>query len=116
MKNTLTILLVLLIVVTNIGCRKKCMGENPVARLLNNSSEAVDVSYRKPDGTYEKIQKLESGESTDYISFLSGNVTLLFHLNKKNYVKNVAMSQCFEYEVKFNENKIITATSIDRNK
>ena len=92
-----------------------CDGENPRARIINNGTNEVSVQIKTSEGNTVNINNVGAGITSDYKSYSAGKITFTISVSKVDYVKDVDMSSCYEYDIKIDSNNIITTTSSDRN-
>jgi hypothetical protein len=96
---------------------KKCKGEDPRARIINNSSQKVSVQIQTSGGNTVNMNNVLSGSTSDYSSYAPGDVVFTVSVgNKTNVVSSVKMDQCFDYDIAIDENGAVTSTPTDRNK
>lgn len=116
MKNVILILLVAAI--GFVGC-KKCKGEDPRARVVNNGSQSVSVHIQTSGGNTVNINNIDAGMSSEYQSFAPGAVDYTITVgngnNSNDYQTSVTMEECFEYDIQIDENNQITSVPTDRN-
>jgi hypothetical protein len=108
-------ILVGLIAVQMSSC-KKCKGEDPSARIINNGTNKASVQIKTTDGNTVNINNVDPGTSSAYASYAAGNITFTITVINNNFVKTVPMSKCFYYDIAIDANNNITSTAIDRNK
>jgi hypothetical protein len=94
---------------------KKCDGEDPAARIVNEGSEKASVQIKTSGGNTENINNIQPGTSSEYVSYAPGEVVFTATVDSVLFVDTVFMSECFDYDIIINENNTITATAIDRN-
>jgi hypothetical protein len=107
--------IILLLSVSALTSCKKCKGENPRARIVNNGNVVANVQIKTTGGNTENINNIEPGAESDYRSYASGDVTFTITIGKDNVVKTVPMAQCFEYDIAIDKNNNVTSTPRDRN-
>ena len=95
---------------------KKCKGEDPSARIINNGTSVVSVQIKTSGGNTVNINGVDPGTSSSYASYAAGQITFTIAVDKIDYVKTVQMGQCFNYDIAIDANNNITSTAIDRNK
>lgn len=108
------VLVIMALSLTISGC-KKCKNEDPRARIINNGTKAVSVQIKTSGGNTENINNINPGSSSEYRSFAEGLTTFTISVDKINYVKDVVMDECFEYDIAIDANNNITSTPMDRN-
>lgn len=94
---------------------KECDGENPRARVINNGTKEVSVQIKTSEGNTENLNNVVAGKTSDYRSYSAGKITFTISVDKVDYVQEVSMSSCYEYDIKIDSNNNITTTSTDRN-
>ena len=95
---------------------KKCKGEDPSARVINNGATKASVQIKTSEGSTVNINNIDPGNSSAYASYSAGEITFTITVNNSNYVKTVTVTQCFDYDIAIDANNSITTTAIDRNK
>jgi hypothetical protein len=113
-KFLLMIVLVGLFAITMNSC-KKCKGEDPRARIINNGTNKASVQIKTSGGNTVNINDVDPGTSSGYSSYAAGQVTFTIKVNSIDYVKTVDMSKCYDYDIAIDGNNNITSTPIDRN-
>ncbi len=113
-KFLVTLLIAGLFLITMNGC-KKCKGENPKARIINNGTQKASVQIKTSNGNTENINNVDPGTSSAYSSYAAGLITFTIDVNSKPYVKIVELSTCYNYDIAIDANNNITATAINRN-
>lgn len=104
-----------LFTMTITSCKKKCNGEDPRARIINNGTQKAGVQIKTSGGNTVNINDVQAGTSSGYSSYAAGQVTFTLKVNNIDYVKTVAMSQCYDYDIAIDVNGNITSTAISRN-
>ena len=94
---------------------KNCDGEKPRARIINNGKDEVSVQIKTSGGNTENLNNVPTGSTSAYRSYAAGKITFTISVDKTDYVKDVDMSTCFEYDIKIDSNNNITTSSTDRN-
>lgn len=94
---------------------KKCSGEDPRARIVNNGTSVADVQIKTSGGNTVNINGVAAGTKSEFSTFAAGATTFTVNVNKQNYVKAVDMAQCFEYDITIDANNVITSIPTDRN-
>lgn len=111
-------LLMAITVVAFTGC-KKCDGEDPRARVVNNGTESVSVHIETSGGNTININNIDAGMSSDYNTFAPGSVEFTITVgnggNSQDYVKAVVMETCFEYDIQIDADNNVTSVPTDRN-
>jgi hypothetical protein len=113
-KFFLMVLIAGLFSITLSGC-KKCKGEDPTARIINNGTQKASVQIKTSGGSTVNINNVDPGTSSPYSSYAAGQVTFTIKVNTVDYVKTVDLSNCYEYDIAIDANNNITSTPIDRN-
>ena len=113
-KLLLIVLIAGLFTITINGC-KKCNGEDPSARIINNGSQIAGVQIKTSGGNTVNINNVAPGTSSPYSSYAAGQVTFTIKVNNIDYVKTVDLSTCYQYDIAIDANNNITSTPIDRN-
>lgn len=100
------------------GC-KKCKGEDPRARVVNNGTESVSVHIETSGGNTININNINAGQSSDFESYAGGTVEFTITVGNggtsQDYVSTVTMEECFEYDIVLDENNTISSVPTDRN-
>lgn len=107
-------MLLLLFIVTFSSCNK-CDGENPRARIINKSSKVASVQIKTSGGNTENLNNVPAGSTSDFKSYAEGKVTFTVTVDKVEYIEDVPMSECYEYDIAIDANNNITTTAKDRN-
>lgn len=105
----------LLFVAVALSSCDKCDGENPRARIINNGTKEASVQIKTSGGNTENLNNVPAGMSSDFRNYSAGLITFTVSVNKVDYVEEVRMSECHEYNIAINPDNTITTTSIDRN-
>ena len=113
-KFFLMVLIAGLFVITVNGC-KKCKGEDPSARIINNGTQVASVQIKTSGGNTVNINTVAPGTSSPYSSYAAGQVTFTIKMNNVDYVKTVDLSTCYKYDIAIDASNNITSTPIDRN-
>jgi hypothetical protein len=118
MKTTRFLLITILVglIAVQMSSCKKCKGEDPSARIINNGTTKASVQIKTTDGNTVNINNVDPGTSSAYASYAAGDITFTIVVNNINYVKIVTVTQCFDYDIAIDANNNITTTAIDRNK
>ncbi|PKV75139.1 hypothetical protein BD749_0077 [Pontibacter ramchanderi] len=107
-------MLLLLFVVTMSSC-DKCDGEKPRARIINNGTDVASVQIKTSGGNTENLNNVPKGAASDFRSYNAGSVTFTVTVDKVEYVENVPMNECYEYDIAIDANNNITTVARDRN-
>src|SRR3954465_15528669 len=87
------------LIVLGVSC-KKCKGEDPRARIINNGSQKVNVQIKTSGGNTVNLNNVLSGSTSEYASYAAGDVEFTVSIgNKTNVVSDVHMDQCFNYDI-----------------
>ena len=117
MKNVGIGLLLLAFAISS--CSKKCSNEQPRARVLNNGTSTVSVGIKTSNGSTVNINNVAVQTSTPYVSYAAGNITFTISVTvngtKTDYVKDVAVGNCYDYDIAIDANNVITVKTTDRN-
>jgi hypothetical protein len=114
LKTAGVVLIAFLFIISLSSC-KKCKGEAPRARIINNGTKVASVQIKTSDGNTENINNVDPGKSSDYRSYAPGEITFTITVDKATTVKAVQMTQCFEYNIAIDANNTITTSPTDRN-
>lgn len=117
MKNAKFFVMVLvagLFTLTMNSC-KKCKGEAPRARIINNGTQKASVQIQTSGGNTVNINNIEVGSTSDYSSYAAGQVTFTVKISNVDYVKIVDMSTCYDYDIAIDASNNITSVPTDRN-
>ena len=114
-KFGLVIILSLFMIVTMNSC-KKCKGEDPSARIINNGTNKASVQIKTSGGNTVNINNVDPDTASPYSSYAAGQITFTITVNSINYEKTVDLSQCYNYDIAIDKSNNITSTAIDRNK
>ena len=110
------ILLVGLSLVFGFQSCKKCKGEEPIARIINNGTESVSVHVETSGGNTININNILPGETSENKSFAAGNVDYTISIGNLTDVNlAVAMEECWEYEILIDANNQVSSVPTDRN-
>jgi hypothetical protein len=104
-----------LFLVLSISSCKKCKGEDPRARIINNGTKKASVQIKTSGGNTVNINNIEPGTSSEYSSYAPGQVTFVVTVANTNFEKTYEMKQCFDYDIAIDANNNITSTPTDRN-
>ncbi|MFM2385661.1 MAG: hypothetical protein RL660_418 [Bacteroidota bacterium] len=100
----------------SINSCKKCNGEDPRARIINNGTQKASVQIKTSGGSTVNINNVDPNTASNYSSFAAGDVTFTIKVNSIDYTKTVTMATCFDYDIAIDGNNVITSNAIDRNK
>lgn len=115
LKSLIAVFLIGIFAVSLSSCGKECDGEQPRARILNNGTVVANVQIKTSGGNTENINNIMPGTASDYRNFAPGNTVFTITVDKKDFVKEVVMTECFEYDIAIDANNNVTSTPIDRN-
>lgn len=115
MKKLLLLIAVVTIAMVSFNSCKKCKGEDPRARIVNNGTKTADVQIKTSGGNTVNINGVGAGTTSEYKSYEAGDVTFTISVDKNNYVKVVSMSECFEYDISIDASNNVVSTPHDRN-
>jgi hypothetical protein len=111
------LLIILTVAFTAYSCKKKCVGQLPSIRGINEfKSEAVFYYKNSSTTSFTKVESLLPGAISQNISIPSGKTVFLFHSNKKNYVKTIDLLECHEYDIILTKDSIVTFKPLDYNR
>jgi hypothetical protein len=113
-KLLMSLVLAGLIIVSFNSC-KKCKGEAPRARIINNGTVEADVQIKTSDGNTVNINNVQPGTASEFKSYAAGEVTFTIVVDKSTAEKTLPMSECFEYDIAIDANNNITSVPRDRN-
>lgn len=94
---------------------KKCKGEDPSARIINNGTKKASVQIKTSGGNTININNVDPGISSSYASYAAGTTTFTITVSAVNYSRTVDMSQCYNYDIAIDGNNNISVNPIDRN-
>lgn len=95
---------------------KKCKGEDPISRIVNNGTESVSVQIQTSGGNTVNINNILSGQTSEDKSFAPGSVQFTISIgNLGDEVLNVVMEECWEYEIVIDQNNAVSSVPTDRN-
>ena len=97
------------------NCGKKCKGQDPQARIINNGTKNVSVQIKTSNGNTVNINNVAPGTSSPYVGYAAGSITFTISVNSVPYVQVVQMSQCYDYDIAIDSNNVITTKATDRN-
>jgi hypothetical protein len=104
-----------LFAITMNSCKKKCSGEDPGARIINNGTDKASVQIKTSGGNTVNINNVDPGTTSAYASYAAGQVTFTITVQNSNYVKTVSLLQCYNYDIAIDAGNNITATAISLN-
>src|ERR1041384_7081160 len=103
-RKILTLVFAAIIAVNFYSC-KKCKGEKPRARIVNNGTAKSTVQVKTSGGNTSNINNVDPGQTSDYASYDAGNVEFTITVgNKSTVVYNAEMKECFEYDIEIDAN------------
>ncbi len=102
-----------IIIVCLCSCNR-CKDEDPRARVTNHSTAKISVQIKTTGGNTVNINNVDPGTSSPYTSYAAGNVTFTIKLNGADYVENVLMLTCYDYDIVIDNNRNITTSSVER--
>ncbi|MDQ3192238.1 MAG: hypothetical protein M3Q58_11660 [Bacteroidota bacterium] len=94
---------------------KKCKREDPRARVINDGTKVASVQIKTSGGNTENINNVNPGTSSDFRSYAPGIVTYTVSIEQSTFVYELAMNECFEYDIIIDENNTIISKPTDRN-
>lgn len=119
MKNIGIKLLAFVFTLVIISCSKKCDNEQPRARVLNNGTSSVSVGIKTSNGNTVNINNVDPQTGTPNVSYAAGNIvftiTVTVNGKKSDFVKEVAVGNCYDYEISIDSNNVISVKATDRN-
>jgi len=117
MRSIKFVIIILLTSVLGVGLNscKKCNGEDPTARIINDGLNKASVQIKTSGGNTVNINNVDPGTASPYASYAAGIVTFTITVNDNDYEETVEMSECFKYDISINSQNTITTTPIDRN-
>ncbi len=114
--KTLKIVIIAFVISLTFSACKKCRKEDPRGRILNNGTKSVSVQIKTSGGNTENINNIAPRTISAHRFYAPGDVTFTITVdNKDNFVKNVHMAPCFEYDIAIDENNNIVSIPTDRN-
>ncbi len=109
-------LIVLISIVTlSISSCKKCNGEDPSARIINNGTKKASVQIKTSGGNTININNVDPSTSSPYVRYAVGTTTFTITVSNVNYSRIVEMSQCYDYDISIDASNYIFVNPIDRN-
>lgn len=113
------ILIGLALITLGLSSCKKCNGEDPRARIINNGTESVSVHIETSGGNTININNIDAGQSSDFETYAPGDVDFTISVgtgnNTTDYEISVSMEECFEYDIIVDENNNLSSVPTDRN-
>jgi len=97
------------------GCKKKCKGEDPRARVTNNGTQRASVQVKTSGGNTINLNNVDPGATTEYASYAPGNTTFTIVVNNLSYVKVINVGSCTDYDIAIDAVNNITVSGTDRN-
>jgi hypothetical protein len=118
MKKIKLIAFVLLaaLVSLSLGSCKKCKGEKPRARIINDGTAKSSVQIKTSGGNTININNVDPGTTSEFAEYDKGNVEFTVTTGKNVTVYSVDMLECFEYNIRIDGNNNVTSEPTDRNK
>lgn len=113
LKLGLVVILSVFMVVIMDSC-KKCKGEDPSARIINNGTSEASVQIKTSGGHTVNINNVDPGTASPYSSYAPGEITFTITVDSIEYVKTVDMQQCYYYDIAIDNANNITSKSISR--
>jgi hypothetical protein len=115
MKKSILLLFVIGVLLSLSSC-KKCKGEDPISRIVNNGTETISVQIQTSGGNTVNINNIHSGQTSEDKSFAPGQVDFTISIGNTGDVnKSVVMEECWEYEIVVDANNNVTSVPTDRN-
>lgn len=112
----LAFLSLLVVALAALSSCKKCKGEDPISRIVNNGTESVSVQIQTTGGNTVNINNILPGEVSEDKSFAAGLVTFTISIGNNSPVElSVAMEECWEYEILIDANNQVSSVPTDRN-
>lgn len=97
----------------------KCKNEDPRARVVNEGSQEISVQIMTSGGNTENINNIAPGETSEFSYYAPGEVQFTIVVGEGNnsteYVEQVLMEECYEYDIVLDANNNITSVPTDRN-
>ncbi len=83
------------------SCNQSCENEDPRARIVNNGTDKASVQIKTSGGNTENINNIETGQSSDWSSFASGNTEFTVSVQgmPDDTLIIIDMVDCWEYEI-----------------
>jgi hypothetical protein len=115
MKKVALVLSIIVLAFASQSC-KKCKGEDPISRIVNNGTESVSVQIQTSGGNTVNINNILSGETSENKSFAAGAVDYTISIGNSSDVNlSVLMEECWEYEIVVDANNNVSSVPTDRN-
>ena len=119
MKNLGIGFMALVFAVAISSCSKKCNNEQPRARVLNNGTSSVSVGIKTSNGNTVNINNVAPQSASPYASYAAGTITFTISITvngtKTDYIKDVTVGNCYDYDIAIDASNVITVKAIDRN-
>ena len=110
------LILVSIVLLFSLGSCKKCKGEDPQSRIINNGTETISVHIETSGGNTININNIAPGTQSDDRSFAPGSVEFTISIgNLGDVVEAVEMEECWEYEIIIDGNNNVASFPTDRN-
>lgn len=110
------ILLFAVTLVTSLSSCKKCKGEDPRARIVNNGTATVSVHIETSGGNTVNINNIDPGQVSDWASYAPGAVDFTISSGPGVSVTiGVTMEECWEYDITIASDNSISSVPHDRN-
>jgi hypothetical protein len=109
---------VLVAIVLSFGFQscKKCKGEDPISKIVNNGTESVSVQIQTSGGNTVNINNILPGETSESESFAVGSIDYTISIGNMSDVElSVIMEECWEYEITVDANNNVVSVPTDRN-
>ena len=90
--------LILVAIVLSIGLQscKKCKGEDPISRIVNNGTESVSVQIQTSGGKTVNINNILPGETSENKSFADGQIDYTISIgNMADVELSEMMKECW---------------------
>ena len=100
---------------TSLNSCKKCSGEDPRARIINNGTNKASVQIKTSGGNTVNINNVDKGTTSALSSYAPGLVTFTVAIENINYEIKVQMDKCYDYDIKIDGSNNISSTSTNRN-
>jgi len=113
-KFLMMVMFTCLLAITFNSC-KKCKNEDPRARVINNGTKVASVQIKTSGGNTENINNVNPGATSEVRSYAPGLVTYTISIEQNNFIYQVTMVECFEYDILIDANNNITSSPTDRN-
>lgn len=112
----IAILSIVTIALMSFASCKKCKGEDPISRIVNNGTESTSVQIQTSGGNTVNINNIQPGETSADETFAVGDVTFTISIgNSTPVVLDVLMQECWEYEIIIDANNNVASFPKDRN-